>query len=320
MKLKLAMTSLVFAGTLVANASLPPMANGASTWDNDGTRYTKVGSINIGSGVRTEGWDLDYNYFTDLSASGLNVKFHETARYEIQYRVRFESVNVTNQFPLVNFYLSTGSASTTAQLGTSLMIGNGYNSKAANPFTCALGVFDLNVCNSGNGGADRTYNPWDHSLNDLTSYEDPIGIYTAHKNGDDGNHVSSGMYTYTIIINTVGGSNQDTIQVFAQKDGSSTVYATSAITTGNIDAFSPYDIQEVSFNSMGFMTLGGDYDTAGSNIASVVSGIFTKYSKGAIPQEPTPELPDPPVPEPSAFGLLAGLGAIALAASRRRRK
>ena len=315
------MTSLVFAGTLVANASLPQMANGANTWDHNGARYTKVGSINIGSGVRTEGWDLDYNYFTDLSASGLSVRFHETARYEIQYRVRFESVSISNQFPLVNFYLSTGSTSTTAQLGTSLMVGNGYNSKAANPFTCALGVFDLNVCNSGNGGANKVYDPWDHSLNDLTSYEDPIGIYTAHKNGDDGNHVSSGIYTYTIIIDTVSGSPQDTIRVYAQKDGSNTVYATPAITTGNIDAFSPYDIQEVSLNSMGFMTLGGDYDTAGTNIASVVSGTFTKYSKGAIPTGPEPEPePDPAVPEPSAFGLLAGLGAIALAASRRRRR
>ena len=319
MKLKLAMTSLVFAGALVANASLPEMANGANTWDHNGSRYTKVGSIEIGTTAKTEGWDLDYNFYTDLATSGLNVKFHETARYEIQYKVKFDNITVNgSQLPLVNFYLSTGSASTTAQLGTSLMIGNGYNSTAANPFVCALGVFDLNVCNSGNGGKDGTYNTFDHSLNDLTSYEDPVGIYTAHNNGDDGNRVTAGTYTYTIIIDTVSGSNQDTIRVYAQKDGTSTVYSTPAITTSHIDSIAPYDIQEVSLNGMGFMTLGADFDTVLENTASVVSGTFTKYSKGAIPTEPEPE--EPTVPEPSAFGLLAGLGAIALTASRRRRR
>ena len=315
------MTSLVFAGTLVATASLPEMANGASTWDHNGSRYTKVGSIGIGSTVKTEGWDLDYNFYTDLAAVGLNVKFYETARYEIQYKVKFDNITTSTQLPLVNFYLSAGSASPTAQLGTSLMIGNGYNSAAANPFVCALGVFDLNVCNSGNGGKGGTYNTWDHSLNDLTSYKDPVGIYTAHNNGSDGNRVSAGTYTYTIIIDTVSGSDQDTIRVYAQKDGTNIVYSTPAITTSHIDAIAPYDIQEVSLNGMGFMTLGADFDTVLENTASVVSGTFTKYSKGAIPTDPDPGLDsDPTIPESSAFGALAGLGSIALAASRRRRR
>ncbi|MBQ6704869.1 MAG: PEP-CTERM sorting domain-containing protein [Opitutales bacterium] len=75
------------------------------------------------------------------------------------------------------------------------------------------------------------------------------------------------------------------------------------------------------FDDIGFHIKGASYTNATETVGNQIGvtlltddATFTKYSR-----TDTPVTNEPNVPEPSAFGLLAGLGAIALAASRRRR-
>ncbi|MBQ8445072.1 MAG: PEP-CTERM sorting domain-containing protein, partial [Opitutales bacterium] len=70
-----------------------------------------------------------------------------------------------------------------------------------------------------------------------------------------------------------------------------------------------------------FLADDGVYgDIVLTNYSDVSLDLITESRTLTPPVEPVPEPSvDPSVPEPSAFGLLAGLGAIALAASRRRR-
>ena len=82
----------------------------------------------------------------------------------------------------------------------------------------------------------------------------------------------------------------------AEEKSGSTVQADGSTTGDNAS------IVKVTFNTGDATEFAFD---SGSNAAFTLNGIVVETSS---------------IPEPSAFGLLAGLGALALVASRRRRK
>ena len=138
----------------------------------------------------------------------------------------------------------------------------------------------------------------------------PSAFWTANNNGK----LSNGEHTIRIIIESYVNSSTDDV-----------LYYSYAGANGNGQAqFSLTDYGFVSFDNVGYFLQqnGGTISVDNTKTSGIYAYRRANTPPPTIP-EPEPETPgtetDPTVPEPSAFGLLAGLGAIALAASRRRR-
>ncbi|MBQ8723433.1 MAG: PEP-CTERM sorting domain-containing protein [Opitutales bacterium] len=138
--------------------------------------------------------------------------------------------------------------------------------------------------------------------------------------------VQTGLYKYKIVFETFADSSlKDQIDFrvyFPGGNDSNGNYSTFTILdSGHLNCGAAAD---QVFTDIGFTLIGADYPSGSNAPASNENGVtllsewngeevgtFKKYTR-TKPEEPE-------VPEPSAFGLLAGVGAIALAVSRRRR-
>lgn len=126
----------------------------------------------------------------------------------------------------------------------------------------------------------------------------------------DGNAYNSGNYKLQIVIEAFESEN-DMVYFAATTPQGNGVKQGDSLTMSALG----FDAN-ASFDAFGFVL----HDDNGSK-ATPVKAMGYEYSRVkrevVPPEQPTP--PSPDIPEPSAFGLLAGVGALALVASRRRR-
>lgn len=222
------------------------------------------------------------------------VDFTKDARYELTYRIRVFGNTTNGSFPYCNLSLVTNSND------ASILFGN------SNTTPCQLGIIPQR---------DVTTSSQMESLCAGSS-----GRLVYSTNWSSG-ALSEGFYTYKIIFETFADNTvNDKIYYGVSKDGGNTAYQT-IVNSSHLGLGGHTD---KVFDDIGFHLNGADFisDTVTTDgfggVKLFSSGsTYTVYTRTA---EEITQLPDAPdVPEPSAFGLLAGLGAIALAVSRRRR-
>ena len=258
--------------------------------------YIKGGFPSLGSNLGIGNYGLSYTIDTN-----------QDARHEIIIRFTTSGGGYgTSNQPILNFYLSGG--------GKSVLVGNYYknNGEAG---AARMQLFNGDASQGSRQGGSLTYILNDgYSTKAGSAYQTPTGTYYT---ASGGSKISDGTHCYKIIVETYKDSSDDKIAL--RYEGPNGTNQTGDALLSSLGITSLTSIGYFLGNEGGTVTLDGG--SAGT------SGVYT-YSRIVTPTvNPEPEIPtepiippgDPSVPEPSAFGLLAGLGAIALAASRRRR-
>lgn len=259
--------------------------------------YIKGDFPSLGSNLNIGNYGLSYTIDTN-----------QDARHEIIVRFTTSGGGYgTSNQPILNFYLSGGVKS--------VLVGNYYKNNG-DAGAARMELFNGDASQGSRQGGSPTY-----ILNDAFStkagsnYKAPTGTYYT---ASGGSKILDGSHCYKIIVETYKDNSNDKIALLYEGPNGTTAKTGDALLSS---------LGITSLTSIGYF-LAGEGGTVTLDGAST-SGVYT-YSRIVTPTvnpEPDPEIPtdpiippgDPSVPEPSAFGLLAGLGAIALAVSRRRR-
>ncbi|MBP3301929.1 MAG: PEP-CTERM sorting domain-containing protein [Opitutales bacterium] len=310
MKLKTAITLFaLFGGTTGTMAGiLDKFGGGGSSFDLDGYTYKKTGNnIYITSAFPSKGSNLGIGNY----GMSYNISTDEDARHEIIVRFTTSEGGIGNSNqPILNFYLDGN--------GKSLLLGN-YYSTSGDFGVARMTLFNGDASTGSQRGGSPTFilnNKYSSTAG--ANYQTPVSgqHWTATGSGDLKTKIKDGSHCYKIVVETYKGNTNDKIALYYEGPNGNAKTNEIALSTLGI----------TSFDSIGYF-LAGEGGSVVLDGAGTTSGIY-KYSRVVTPgTEPEPELPtepvippgDPSVPEPSAFGLLAGLGAIALAVSRRRR-
>ncbi len=117
----------------------------------------------------------------------------------------------------------------------------------------------------------------------------------------------SNMASGSVYLNTVGA-------LTSTLANSNTVYATALMDLATITSASAYSYDETT-QTVTRTLLSGDFSSGTWNSSNVVLSGVSNYTVSATASGLTVSYS---IPEPSAFGLLAGVGALALVAARRR--
>ena len=308
MKLQTAITLFaLFGGTTGSMAAgiLDQFGGGSSsftsgeyTYTAPQTRFMKDIDTSKGSNQGLTNYGLDYTINTN-----------EDARHEII--VRFTTSgggSGTQGQPILNFYLSGG--------GKSLLIGNWYaqNGQAG---AARMQLYNGDASTGSIRGGSPTYILNDGFSTDYKSgsnYQTPVSgqFWTV----DDSGKITNGDHVYKIAIETYKDSTDDKISYLYQGPSGVTKQLPREVQLSTLGI--------TTITALGYFLGANNGGTVTVDGSGYTSGIY-KYSRVLTSSLTPPELPtdpdpsDPSVPEPSAFGSLAGLGAIALAASRRRR-
>ncbi|MBQ9759068.1 MAG: PEP-CTERM sorting domain-containing protein [Opitutales bacterium] len=281
-------TALLCAAAVSANASWS-----TNLWEDRNTyQYDVVNQKTLvptrDTGLKfweTQGTSIEVNAHFDNS---ITIDFKKDARYELTYQIQVWGNPTDNGYPYCNLSLVTSSDDATILFG---------NSKTT---ACQLGIVV---------GKDVNSQPGMQSL-----CADSCGgqVYSTSQKGQ----ISEGPYTYKLIFETFSDANiDDKIYFGVTKNG---VSHTLDIVRAKHLGLGGYDSKV--FNDIGFHLNGADFvNEAGSATVDGLGGVRLLQNGSSITEYSRTVIPTPDVPEPSAFGLLAGLGAIALAVSRRRR-
>ena len=237
------------------------------------------------------------------------INLSEDARWEIAFTVNIAKGSNNLSQPLFNMYL--------AAPGNSILYGNYYLESGRGP------AMVQHFAGKDASNADINIGSETFALSDFNIKDVPhSGLSPKMVDGrtittlGSGWGTESGIYFYSIIIESFAdASKQDLIMFTYDYTGD---YASETATSvygirntfGNIDPNRSLDV-------------GCFVDNCYTGTVSLDNATFEKTTRTLVipPPEPQPEpTPTPSVPEPSAFGLLAGIGALALVASRRRRK
>lgn len=210
-------------------------------------------------------------------------------RYEIQYRVRFDGNVWNGSVHYCNLSLvEEGNQA-------SILFGNTANT------ACQIGSILHKDVNSTNAHESLAAGSCSH-------------VYSTNWAGG----VTAGIYTYRLVFETFADNNIKDKVYYSVTNGNKTGSLQADLNSGHFGFGG--DTSKV-FDDIGFHIKGASDTNATKTVGNQIGGTlltndatFTKYSR-----TDTPVTNEPNVPDPSAFGLLAGLGAIALAASRRRR-
>ncbi len=308
MKKTLSVITLIAAGAACATAGVYPLSFyfGGAPADTATHDYERIGStwaINFQSygnhkGITNRGTDRDRT----------RINLGEDARYEINFELTWYSGSQNNH-PIFNIYLSDNE-------GKSLLFGNYYMENESGQGR----MYTYNGGISGGSTSGKTYLLDSKYKNSSGwNWQSPIGngqYITALADGKP----EAEKLTYRISIESYADANiADRCRI-------------SINNSANEFDLKILDIaHDAIFENLGYFSL----NDGGSVIVSQnTSGIF-KYSRKKIPQvvappppppppplppaPPTPPTLEPSLPEPSSFSLLAGLGALCLAGSRRRR-
>ena len=245
---------------------------------------------------------------TNYTWNGYDVDLKQDARYEFRFEVYADGDVINGIRPIFNFYL--------AAPANSILFGNHYDvggigGSARGP----AGVYHYSGDASNGDTVDAAPNTYV-----LDSYiDDGAGVYwqgTTYKDtaGPTGSNWADGYHTYRIVIESFASSSTPDKIKFLY-DGANGTGWTQDFDLSSMSGISP-DRNDIQV---------GYYVATDGGTMRVDTAMFDKELRAVTPPPepptPTPEPPvSPDVPEPSAFGMLAGLGALALVASRRRRK
>ena len=238
--------------------------------------------------------------------ASMSINLGIDARYEFSFTYNLNQAGASGgNFAMGGMYLAGDSGS--------LYFGNQLDSTWDRDTAVVL-RYSGNMANYNDDYSPNIYFP-NHDFDTMgapNNQIDPVNgaIWTVF----DNNQFNSGAYKLEIVIESFADSSRpDMVYFYAQTpDGTGTqhgqAWTMEALGFGN----------NAYFNAYGFVLHDDINSTATPDTA--IANEYSRVKREVVPPTPAPDPSDPNVPEPSAFGLLAGLGAIALATSRRRRK
>lgn len=287
-------TALLCAAAVSANAAWTTTHQTTIWEDSSKYEYSEGTTVQLMSNNGGQHFWDSRGQSTELKLdcnSGVVVDFTQDARYEISFQVRYLGTLNNGAFPFCNLTLvSSGD-------DVSLLFGNSTTT------TCQFGAIL---------GSDVT------KTSKIESLANGSCGKTVWSTGWSGPVASGNTYTYKLIFETFSDDNIKDKIYYGVSSGNQTS-SFLILNSGHIgmggDTSKIFDDIGFSIQGDSFVSAGGEATTNGAGGVRLMSNssTFTTWQRSEIPEE------QPNVPEPSAFGLLAGLGAIALAASRRRR-
>ena len=287
--------ALVIAGSIAANAAWEPW-DGSQMQNTDTVTYSyqNNGTTNPITG------NFAYYYIGSTGASNEVIRelpgtidFRQDARYEITFRMDHYDYS-SGDYPASGTLCFVNSNN-----DVSLMFGNSRD--AMGRLGCILGQDvtnsqgQQNLVNTSTGG-----NFWTAQKGTAMSY-------------------GNGNYQYRIIFETFSDSSIADKIYFEVKNIDTQTVSYFNIKSTDLGCGAPND---QVFDDLDFVLIGAQRSGTGNTTTNGNPGVdlvgkangvhtvsFTSYTRT-----------ETVIPEPSAFGLLAGIGALALVASRRRRK
>ena len=282
MKKSLSIVTLIAAGAACAMADISTKLDGYEYSDAPG-----------GYVDHNQASQKGYNSFSGVKNTywnGKSVNLAEDARYTISFNVLSSTGSADSGQPLFNFYL--------AAEDNSILFGNYYD--VGNYERGAAGIFHAtgNVAQGDTAQFSNTYA--------LNSYLDGVrnGGIAYWKRSDKvtslgaQTNLANGYHTYTIIVESFASETEVDKIIFSYNGVNG---------SGNSQEFA------LSSEAFGIILPNKDLQI----------GWFTSNEGGSMLLEQATykkELRVSAIPEPSAFGLLAGLGTLCLVGARRRRR
>ena len=321
MKQTLLITTLLAAGSVSVMAIAPfgerfsaGFAGGTigklkgTEWDYHHVHESHYASNDSGSwtgnigyhGAHTTGTHFTgITHYQNQNLTSINLGIN--ARYEFYFEFNLnqsQSGNSGDQ-AMAGMYL--------AGSGKSIYFGNAQLDNNGNRRSAVAVVYNADIADYNDDNGQYVYFPNDefnYKLANAGTYKgDTTNFYTAVA-GTGNNTFDGGTYKLTVIIESFADTSQNDLLYFHAHTPEG-----SASQTWNLSAMTVASAQ--SFDNFGFI-LHKD----GATTASATRMMAYEYSRSLKPTEPEVLLD---IPEPSAFGLLAGIGGLALVAARRRR-
>ncbi|MBR6798112.1 MAG: PEP-CTERM sorting domain-containing protein [Opitutales bacterium] len=327
MKNTLLITTLLAASSIGAMAELPATAQlnlfaGGSHEKlntnpyNKGWTYSSPLESNYGSrGDGGWGGNFPLDGVHNASANPLNLTHHrqntsfdltKDARYEFGFTFSLNQAGASvGDQAMAGMYLAGNKGS--------IFFGNAQLNSYSDRREAVLVKYNVDIAEYNDNAGQDVYFPNEEFSYKIQSPYD----YTSPVNGKwftvfDGanNAFDSGEYRLEIVVESFSDSAQKDMLYLYAKTPEGTRYGW-------------YDLTELGFdNNAYFDAYGFVLHNDGASIATAekISGYeYSRTLKQVQPEVPPTPPVVPDIPEPSAFGLLAGVGALALVASRRRR-
>ena len=326
MKKSLLITTLLAASSIGAMAGLPATAqlnlftNGNheqlnTNPYNKGWTYTSPQESNYGGsydGVWRGQFPLDGIH--NAGSHPLNLSHHrqstsfdlrKDARYEFGFTFSLNQAgaNVGDQ-AMAGMYLAGNNGS--------IFFGNVQLDPYSDRREAVAVKYNADIAEYNDNAGQRVYFPNDefsYKTQSPHTYTSPIkGQWITVFDGSN-NSFDSGQYRLEVVIESFADSGREDLFYMFARTPEGTKYGWYKLSDLGFD-------NNAYFDAYGFVLHN---DGASIATAEKISGYeYSRTLKQVAPEvPPTPSLPD--IPEPSAFGLLAGAGALALVAARRRR-
>lgn len=295
--------ALVIAGSIAANAAWEGSAWDGAMFENTdqveysyqkvSTNYPEMGSFNYDAVYTTGNSNEVQRYLPGT------VDFTQNARYEITFEATHFDYNQNQGDVPASVML----ALVNDRGDVSLAFGNGAN--AMGRLGCKLGE---NIIGS---------------LGQQNLTNSTMGSYiwtTQHGTNNGSMPYDNGTYRYTLIFETFADSTIGDKIFFKVENTATGAFSHFSILSSHLPAGGSND---QVFSNLSFLLVGdaNNSSTAGQSKNGNTGAYLTLKDAGNIKTSFTSYTrTETVIPEPSAFGLLAGIGALALVASRRRRK